>query len=190
MLSKRRGLSSSELNVLFLWMFALCAAQPALAQATPWSAGIDAMVANPSRLTSPFLLGVSVSRMVVSGSVAGLRVDVAAAHALTQTDLVCTVGPGPCDTRQTSAIGMLLASLTVGRGAVNRLEGGVYGLISAGAYGTQWRYSGSGSAPSGLAAGVGAGLLIPDTSLRLESRYLRLGEDGSYSVTVGLKLAW
>jgi len=190
-----RGRSPRALRLLVLAILTLGLAQPAFGQgspSTPWSAGIDAMIANPSRLTSPFLLGVSASRMVVSGSLVGLRVDLAAAHAFAPDHMVCTLGLGPCDMRQISSVGTLTTSLTVGPAAADRSRRWMYGLLSAGAYGTLWSYGGSGPAPSGLALGAGLGVWIPGTSrpLRFESRYLRLNHDGSFVLTAGLQYAW
>jgi hypothetical protein len=190
-----RDRNPRALRRLVLGILTLGLAQPVSGQgstSTPWSAGIDAMIATPSRLTSPFLLGVSASRMVVSGSLVGLRVDLAAAHAFAAVDMVCTLGPGPCDTRQISSVGLLTTSLTVGPAAADRSRGWMYGLLSAGGYGTLWRYGGSGPAPSGFAFGAGIGMWIPGTSrpLRFESRFLRLDHDGSYALTAGLQYAW
>ena len=189
-----RDQSSRAFPLLVLATLTLVLAQPGLGQgstSTPCSAGIDATIANPPRITSPFLLGVSASRMVVSGSLVGLRVDLAAAHSLASSNMVCALAPGSCDTRQFSTVGTLVTTLTIGPAVADRSRGWMYGLLSVGGYGTLWR-DGSGPGPSGLAFGAGLGVWIPGTSrpLRFESRYFRLNHDESFVLTAGLQYAW
>ena len=171
-------------------------AEPVLGQGsspTPWSAGVEFMVANPPRLVSPALLGVSASRMILAGSSVGLRVELAAAHSLAASDLVCAAVPNAvCDARTFATIGALVASLTVGPAASDRSRGRVYGLVSAEAYGTLWSVGASGPGPSGLGLGAGLGVWMPGTSLpiRFETRYFRMDADGRFSLTAGFQYAW
>ena len=156
-----------------------------------WSAGAEFQVSGDRFPTTA--VGLHLSRVIVGGRYWDARLGATASTpTANQVERVCTL-PGnapPCDTRQVSQFGDLLATLRVG--APGKIA---FAFISGGAYATNWADDQGSSAPRGavLEGGLSWNLPFarPHPSIEILARkYHNVLEKSVLGVAARLSYSW